>query len=202
MTNGAAELVAEILKEAEEAAQATVARASRAAEREIEAARQDVAAAGERERGGEDARREAEKRRLVGTARIERQRLVERRRHELVEAVFRDVEERLPSLRDAETYPDALLELCRHTLAELPKGSRTLEVDANDWERLPAAFVERLKGDLGQQAAVEVRPAREDWGGGVVGRAGRVEVDNRMPQRLERLRKDLTAVIARSMFGD
>jgi vacuolar-type H+-ATPase subunit E/Vma4 len=202
MGNGATELAAQILKEAEEAAEATRARASRAAERETEAARQDIAAAGERERGTEEVRKEAEKRRLVGTATMGRRRLVERRRHELVEAVFRDVEEHLPSIRGAERYPSALLKLCRHSLAELPEESIVLEVDAEDWERLPADFTETLKGDLGSQATVEVRRGRPGWGGGVVGRGSRVEVDNRLPRRLERLRKDLSAVIARSLFGD
>jgi vacuolar-type H+-ATPase subunit E/Vma4 len=202
VSDGAAELVSQILKEAEDAAEATLARASRAAEREIEAARQDLAAAGERERGSESVRTQAEKRRLIGTARTEARRLIERRRHDLVEEVFSDVQARLPAVRAGGSYTTALLELCGHTLAQLPGGSLVLEVDAEDWQRLPSEFVETFNARFNRDATVEVRAGREEWGGGVVGLGRNVEVDNRLPKRLERLRSELAAEIARSMFGD
>ncbi len=201
MSDDVSNLVKQILAEAEETARATLSRASRAAEREVQAAREEVTGAAARERGTQDARKEAEKKRLIGTARMEGRRRVERLRHDLVDAVLADVESRLRELREAAAYPAALEALCTQTAAELAATGGVLLIDSEDYARLEPALREELCSRIAHETGASVGPGEEGWGGGLVGKAGRLEVDNRLPQRLSRLGVELGPRIAEVLFG-
>ncbi len=135
-------------------------------------------------------------------ARVEAQKLKLRHRERLLEQVFVQAEEQLPSLPGREDYPELIFSLVREAVRSLP-GAATLLVrtDAATVEALSTAKLEALGRELGVELrAGELLDSR--LGVLVMTEDGRRTYDNTLAARLERLRAILRTSVYHILMGE
>jgi len=177
-------IVAEVIAEAEAAAEEIVATAR--------AHGQEVMERYYRQRLLPELR--AEEARLIGEARRDSLELVMRAKEELVDQAFSVAMEELSRIRSREDYPDILRRLTQEVVDELG-SDLVIEVSPEDSE-----LMEKMAAEMGLNAIV--RPSLECMGGlAATPRDGRILLVNTFDSRLERAREVLRAQVAVTIAG-
>jgi V-type H+-transporting ATPase subunit E len=132
--------------------------------------------------------------RIVNEARMDRRKAVALAREGVVDDAFDEARKRLGEARQEPGWNEAFARL----LAEGVQAAEPVDavlVDPAD-EQLAHAFVEQ------HATGAQVRPELTSAGGAVVlGGGGRVEFDNTLEGRLDRMREDARVVIGELLFG-
>jgi V/A-type H+-transporting ATPase subunit E len=194
---GYPELLRVLGEEAAREARDALAAGARERERILAEARSAAASARDAMATRERAEAEAARRAAVEAAALARERtlLVERRRHlgELRAEVLRRL--------GAEGGPELDARLLPEVLAEVGGGSLEIEVDPDAETAVRSALL-RLDPAVALRAVVRAAPSPRGGVRARCGVAGRRELDDTLPARLERAWTDLEAELAELLFSE
>lgn len=197
-----------ILKEAGRDRQRVINEAEAQARRITEQAESEAHAEAARVVHGAESKVAQIKREASGSARLEAQKLKVEKREVLLEAVFSRARERLADVAERDDYPEIVVALVEDAARHMPDTAGLLiAADERAREALDEATLQTLAERTGHEMRLGDVLDRDDEGGrrvGVVVRSGdgRLQYDNTLRARLERMHGALRAPVYRVLQGE
>jgi|Deesub1362A_J573_1020465.scaffolds.fasta_scaffold00005_5 V/A-type H+-transporting ATPase subunit E len=150
-------------------------------------------------RGERDA--EQEKLRIVANAKLKSRKMILDGKEEVISEAFSKAREILQDIGASDKYYDVLRDLIKEAAVSVGDKEIILLARKEDHKILTKNFLKKLSKELDCQLALDSTPIKTM--GGVVCRSkdGRIEVDNTLETRLERMKEDLRPKVAKILFG-
>jgi V/A-type H+-transporting ATPase subunit E len=180
----------EILKEAEETASEILSEA----EEKAKTIENEILQRGKREA-------EQEKQRIIANAKLRARKILLDTKEELIDSVFSKVREELSDLDKSKEYPEILSNLIVEAATSIGGNEIILYCRKEDSKILTQEFLKKLSKKLNCKLTLASESINAT--GGVIARSvdGKIEVDNTLETRMERLKEDLRSTAARILFA-
>lgn len=178
-----------IIKEAKSKADEVISEA----EKKAEALKAEIVASGERDA-------ERERQRIVANAKLQSRKLRLEAKEDVIKEAFKMAEDKLKEIGSGEQYSSVLAALIKEAQAVVG-GDIELIARKDDLKVLTPEYIKKLSADT--KARIEISPSTIDTIGGVIVKAkdGKVEVNNTIEMRMERMRGELRPKVAEVLFA-
>jgi V/A-type H+/Na+-transporting ATPase subunit E len=151
----------------------------------------------------EQATQEAERLRsqALATTQLKARALELEHREKLLERVFKAVREQLPSIQQKADYDRIAIDLVREGITQLNAKNANLHADKTTQKTLMDHGLDKISGDL--KASISFGTPLERGTGVIVETAeGRLNFDNTLETRLNRLQNELRSSVYRLLVGE
>jgi V/A-type H+-transporting ATPase subunit E len=139
---------------------------------------------------------EQEKQRIIANARLRARKMKLDAKEEVIRAALEEAEKKLKKVSTSKDYPKVLENLIEEAAISIGEKEVKIFVRKEDARILTADLLEKLSKEA--KCKISLSSQTINTCGGVIARTndGRVEVDNTLETRMERMREDLRSQVA------